>query len=290
MTRRMLTEATPTWQDFIDGWEIFREPIICAAIAGAVLGFLSIYVVMRRMVFVSAAITQSAGLGVALSFWLEIVAERHIDPIIGAALLALGTTLVLLLNPDRLGLTREAVLGVVFALSGGAAVWLGARISQEAHDIQAILFGTAVLVRSFDLHVIAVCAAVLMAIHVWLFRALTFTSFDPTAAKVQGLPVVLLQGFVLLSIGLMVGVSARALGAMPVFAMSTLPAMVTLTLRLNFRTAFVVATAVGAVSGVGGYVLSFFTDSPVGASQTLFAVLLIVLTTALGAFRKRLRV
>ncbi|MBW2524168.1 MAG: metal ABC transporter permease, partial [Deltaproteobacteria bacterium] len=229
---------SPTLADFVAAWELFRDPMICAAAAGLVLGYLSVFVVLRRMVFVSAAVTQSAGLGVALAFYAEIHWAMHIEPIYGAALLALAATLVMLLDPARLHLTRESLLGLVFAATGGAAVLVGDRIAQEAHDIQAILFGTAVLVRPIDLRVIAAAGSVTLLLHLWWFRGLTFASFDPVSARVQGLPVRLLHGVVLVSIGLMVGAAARALGALPVFALSTLPAMAALLLGLRLHAAF----------------------------------------------------
>ena len=82
----------PTLADLIAAWDLFRDPMVCGAIAGAVLGYLSVYVLLRRMVFVSAAVTQSAGLGVALSFYAGIHWGLAIDPIAGAALLSLATT------------------------------------------------------------------------------------------------------------------------------------------------------------------------------------------------------
>src|SRR5690606_35795146 len=122
-----------------------------------VLGFLSVYVVLRRMVFVSAAVTQGAGLGVAVSFYAGIywLADAHAgdgpgtwllvqllgDPGHAAVLAALLVAWLLVLDPGRTGLSREAVLGLVYAFTGGAAVLVGSRITQEAHDIQSILFG-----------------------------------------------------------------------------------------------------------------------------------------------------
>ena len=257
--------------DFLAAWELFRDPLLCALAAGVVLGFLSVYIVLRRMVFVSAAVTQSAGLGVALAFYGEIHLGLTLEPIYVAAALALGATLLLLLDPQKLHLTRESVLGLVFAATGGAAVLVGDRIAQEAHDIQAILFGTAVLVRPLDLRVVLVVGAVVMALHLWWLRGFVLASFDPVAARVQGLPVALLQGLLLVSIGLAVGTTARALGALPVFALSTLPAMAALLLGCGLRLAFLVATLLGALAGVGGYLLAFFLRFPVGASQTATA-------------------
>ena len=278
----MDASAAMTWKDFFDAFELFKDPIYCAAAAGFVLGFLGVYVLLRRMVFVSAAVTQSAGLGVALAFYSGIHLGFEFDPIYGAIALSLATTALLLADPQpRLGITRESVLGLAFALSGGAAVVVGAKIAQEANEISAILFGTAVLVRPEDLKAVLLVGAFVTVIHFWAFRGLAFATFDPGAARVQRLPVTALSAVILLSIGLMVGVSARALGALPVFAFSTLPATAALLIsRRRMRLTFLLAALGGAVAGVGGYLLAFFKELPVGASQTVVAAALVPLALA----------
>src|SRR3954454_21553540 len=115
----MDADALPhaTWSAFAGGWDIFRAPLLCALVAGAVLGFLGVFVVLRRMVFVSAGVTQSAGLGVALAFYADIHLGLHLDPLVGAAALSLIATLALSLDSGRiLKLPRESLLGLVFAL------------------------------------------------------------------------------------------------------------------------------------------------------------------------------
>lgn len=270
----------PTFADFLGAWELFRDPVLCGAVAGAVLGFLGVYVVLRRMVFVSAALTQTAALGVAIAFYAGIHLGVNVDPIWGAALLTLLATALLALDPSRLHLTRESMLGLLFALAGGATVLVGDRITQEAHDIQAILFGTAVLVRPLDLHVVLLGGAVTTLIHLWWFRGLTFASFDPVTARVQGLPVGLLQTLVLVSIGVMVGVTARALGALPVFAFTTLPAISALLVAPSLPIAFGLASLLGAVGGAGGYLAAFLWQLPVGASQTVVLALMVLAAAA----------
>ena len=279
-------ELGPNWATFVAAWELFRDPMLCGLVAGTALGFLSVYVFARRMVFVSAAISQSAALGVALAFYVDIHLSLELEPIVGAVALSLAATMVLLVDPERLGLTREALLGVVFATTGGAAVLVGDGIAQEAHDIQAILFGTAVLVRRFDLWAIIVLSGALVAMHLWWFRGVAFANFDPIAAKVQGLPVRSLQAFLLLSVGLMVGASARALGAVPVFALSTLPAIAAMLFGLRLSAAFAVAALVGGVSGFGGYALSFFWELPVGATQASVAAAFVALGLVVSVLRR----
>ncbi|HEX5747526.1 MAG TPA: metal ABC transporter permease [Archangium sp.] len=267
---------TTTWAQFWDAYELFRDPMLCALIAGSVLGFLSVYVVLRRMVFVSAAVTQSAGLGVALAFYVDIHLGLHVAPTLGAVGLSLLATLLLMTEPTRLRISRESLLGLAYAFTGGASILVGDRISQEAHDIQGILFGTAVLVEQEQLIAVAVVGALTLLFHLWWFRGLTFASFDRTGAMVQGLPVRALDAVLMISIGLMVGVSARALGALPVFAFSTLSAIAALVLDLRLPWTFLLATLAGAISGLGGYLFAYFYNFPVGGSQTVLASALVV--------------
>jgi zinc transport system permease protein len=277
------------WEQFQASFDLFRDPVLCALIAGGVLGFLSVYVVLRRMVFVSAAVTHSAGLGVALAFFAEIHLGTHVDPTVGATVLALLATLLLMAEPSRLRLSRESMLGLAFAFAGGAAVLVGDRIAQEAHDIQGILFGTAVLVTPEQLAAVVGVGAAVLLIHLWWFRGFTFASFDRVGARVQGLPVRLLDAVLMISIGVMVGVSARALGALPVFAFSTLSAIAALVLDLRLGWTFLLATLVGCVSGVGGYLFAFFYDFPVGGSQTVFASVLVLLAVLARGVRGLVR-
>jgi zinc transport system permease protein len=269
-------DETPTWSAFLASWELFRDPMLCAGVAGAALGFLGVFIVLRRMVFVSAGVTQSAAVGVALAFYAEIHLGFHIDPLFGAAALALIATQIVSIDTRALPVPRETVLGLIYALAGGGAVLLSDRISQEAHDIEAILFGSAVLVRPFDLRMVIGSALFVAVVLVWSMRGLVFASFDPDAARVQGLPVRLLNAALFVCVGLMVGVSARALGALPVFAFTVAPAAAALMLGLRLPLTFALAAALGGIAGVAGYVVAFFYQFPVGGSQTVLVSLFFV--------------
>jgi zinc transport system permease protein len=280
--------STPTFAGFLAAWPLFRDPVLCALIAGAVLGFLGVYIVLRRMIFVSVAVTQASALGVALAFFCEIHLGISLDPIAGAITFALLSTVVLSIDPRSFRLPHESLLGFAFAVTGGATILIEDRIVQEAHDIHSILFGSAVLVRPVDLMAVAITGALVMLLHLIAIRGIVFATFDPDAARVQGLPVRLLSAFLLASIGAMAGVAARALGALPVFALGTLPALAALLLGISLRWAFVLATIGGAAAGALGYLFAYFFEFPVGGSQTAVASLMLVLAfIARGVLRLR---
>lgn len=267
---------TPSLTDFIAGWELFRDPILCGLFAGAALGMLGVFIVLRRMVFISAALSQAAGLGVALSFYAQIhlgLAGFLVDPRLGALILTLLGAAMLRLEP-RGRLTREGMLGLAYLVAAAGTLMVGTRISQEAHDIQAILFGTGVLVRPSDTTWVLVSAALVFGMVIWWRRGLVFASFDPDGARVRGLPTTLLSLAILGAIALMVSIATRALGALPVFAFSILPAIAAIALAPSPTVALILAACFGALGGVGGYMLAFFGQFPVGASQTLVCAVL----------------
>jgi zinc transport system permease protein len=283
-----MPEPTPTWAEFWGGLDLFLDPILCGAAAGLTLGLIGVYVVLRRMVFVSAAITHSAGLGVALSFYgqIHLGLGQLANPFAGAFVFGMGSTLLLVLRSERAPLTHEALIGLVFIFASGAALLVGDRISQESHDIHAVIFGTAVMVSKADLYTTLAVGAAMLLMHLWLLRGMVFASFDPESARVQGLPVRLLDALLLLSIGLMVSVTTRALGAMPVFAFSVLPAMTALSLCRRIAVVFVLAAVFGCLSAVLGYLGSFFYRFPVGASQTVVAALFAGAGMVVGRLRR----
>jgi zinc transport system permease protein len=278
-----LPEAS--WSDFVASWSLFRAPILCAMVAGAALGYLSVFIVLRRMVFVTAALTQSAGLGIAMAFFVQIHWAWPAGPTTGAVGASLMAAALLSLPAERLYLTRDSVLALLWLAAAAGAVLLGDRIAQEAHDLAAILFGTAVLVRTSDLVLVSVVGLPILALAVLSTRRLVFAGFDPDGARVQGVPVRLLELGLLLGLSLVVSVSTRALGALPVFAFSVLPGLAALLATTRLDRAFPAACVAGIVAGGGGYLMAFFGNLPVGASQTAIAVVLVVLALPVRLLR-----
>ncbi len=269
----------PTLGDFFAAWELFRDPVIAGVIAGITLGVLGVYIVLRRMVFVSAALSEAAGLGVALAFYAQIalgVTGVLADPLVVATALTLATTLVIALLREGGWVSRESVLGWIYLAGAAGALLVGTRIQQEAHDIAAILFGTAVLVTPADLLKLAVIAGLVLAVQVAGGRGFRFASFDPDGARVRGLPVRLLDAVLFISIAMMVSFATRVLGALPVFAFSVLPAMAAILVAPSVRVALGLAALFGAFAGGAGYIAAFLHGWPVGASQAAVAGAMVI--------------
>lgn len=267
------------FETFLSAREIWEVPLAASIVAGALLGALGVYVVLRRTVFVSAALTQVSTLGLVLTLLVEervhIESEHATEQLAVAILFSVAGALVLgALRPRRL--PAEATVGAAWVTASALVVLGVSQLVHAAHDLGGMVFGNAVAVPAGDLAVIVVVAAVCTAVHLVFAKELAFASFDPETAQALGLRVKLWDALLFLTIGLAIPVTARALGALPVFAFLTLPAAAALLLKVGFRPAFAVAAGLGVLAAGGGYVLSWIWEIPTGATMVALAALFLV--------------
>ncbi len=273
---------------FFAGWELFGMPALAGAIAGGTLGLVGVYVVLRRLVFLSAAVSQAAAFGVACAFYVHAnlaVAHAAAHHTLGATIFTTLAVLPFALERGKPSARRDSVLGAIFLAGAAGTLALGTRIVQELQDIQTILFGSAVAVLPEDFNMLAAVAVGMFLLHVWWWRGFAAVSFDREGAKVRGMPVLLLDVVLFLSLALAISASTQVLGALPTFAFSVLPAMAAIQVARNVQASLVLAVVFGAISGFAGYLAAFLFELPVGASQTLVALAVVVLVSVPAVIR-----
>lgn len=266
---------------FSEFWTLFWPSITASILAAVVSGLLGFFVVLRRVAFVSAALGQVSGLGVALGFYVGSVfgLDPHgptplwLDPVVMALVLSGGVSMLLALVSRVQRTSPESA--VAFAYLSAAALALLAlaspRIVQEAHEVGDLLFGSTVAVRQEHLVELLLVTLGVALFLLFFFKDLLFVSFDRETARTLGLPVLKLELFLNLFIGIAVAVATRAIGALPVFGFLVLPAGAALLAAQ--RTSWILALSVlGATSAaLGGFFLSFKYNLPTGPMMVVCA-------------------
>jgi len=270
-----MDDATSLAQ-FFEAWGLFRDPVLAGTVAGAVLGWMGVSVVLGRMVFLSAALSQAAGLGVVAALWVGGGLGIVLSPWVGALVLT-GSAALLLAGRTRGFWSREAWLALVYLGGAAGTLAIGSRVVGEIHDVQTLLFGSAVAVRPGDLRVLLWVLVPLWVLQAWWARGLRLALFRPESAAVRGLPVRGLQVVTLLSLTLCLSLATRVIGALPVFAFSVLPATAAVALAPSMAWAQWGALLAGGLSGFLGYLLAYLWSLPVGPTQTLVALTLALL-------------
>lgn len=262
---------------FLDAYFLWRDPLAAAAVAAALCGYLGVFVVLRRVAFVSAALSQISGLGVALSFYLGsfLGVDPHgetpwyLSPALFALVLSCVASVALGLPARARRVNPESVVALAYLAASASVVLVLAspRIVQEAHEVGELLFGNAVAVREEHLVELAVAALAIGLVHVVLFKDFVFVSFDPETARSVGYPVTRLDIVLNLTLAVAVALATRAIGTLPVFAFLVLPAGAALLWSQRLRVVVVLSVGIALVAAALGYYLSFVYQLPTGPTM-----------------------
>lgn len=280
-------------EDLVAGWPLFADAVFAGVAAGALLGGLGTFVLLGRMVFFSAALAQVASFGVAAGLVARARLGGGPDAAslgpLGAALrgaaaplgawLATAAAAALLALQARLGPRRlEAALGLMFAAGGAGTLIVACDPAADLHDVQNLLFGSAVAVPPAARRWMIALALGLLLPTAALLPALGEAWTDPQGARVRQVPVRTLHAWIFLALSVAISACTQVLGALPVFALSVAPALLAAATCRTLAATFFVAAATGAAAGAGGYALAFACDWPVGATQAALAVALAALS------------
>lgn len=272
-------------------WEViwlFRESIAGSLLIAIGCSVLGVYVVLRRVVFVGAALAQLASAGTALALFLA-SAGVTLGVLTHRVTLTAGATLAGVvffgLRRHRRVVPSDAVLGAIFASAGAASVLLVA--GTPAADIQELFFGGDVLfVTNGQLARIALVVVAATATHVACFQPFVFVSFDSEMAASLGYRTRLWNLLLFLTFGGVIAVSMDVVGVLLTFAYLVLPGIVGLLLGTRMGTMFFSSVATGVTGTLAGFVISIQADLPTGS--TIIATLT-ALTVAVWGWSRLVR-
>jgi zinc transport system permease protein len=269
--------------DFWAGRELWLEPMIAGVLAGAILGYIGVFVVLKRMVFVSAALSEISGVGVAFAFYVG--ALTGIDPHSHAGVpipleptwyslsFACLAAALFSLRPGHRKLAPETIVGLGYIIASALvlAILNSPRIAQEAHAVGDILFGNAVTVPRSQIYALLAASVAVLVAHGLFFKELLFVSYDPETAVVQGVGVFRYEVLLNLCTAVVISVATRAVGALPVFAFTVIPAAAALMLSERMRSTIALAVLFGVVAAAVGYYVSWIEQLPTGATMVVVA-------------------
>jgi zinc transport system permease protein len=270
---------------FLDALPILQNGIVASLLVALLSAFLGVYVILKRMVFVSAALSQISSLGVAVAFLITSLLGHHAGEVRSGFLSGPGLTALLFAccaagllarQMTEKKITRESILGIGYILPAGLILLILDALRAEAHEIENILFGNTVFVPSEQLLVLALTTVLVMLVHLLLYREFIFISLDPETAQASGLKTGLLNQLLFLTIALTISVSIMSVGALPVFAFMVIPASAALLLTNHLKSAFLLSVGFGVSAAVVGFYLSFLFSLPTGPTMLSTAALFLL--------------
>jgi ABC-type Mn2+/Zn2+ transport system permease subunit len=274
--------------------EPFTVPFMGRALAelallAVICGPVSVFVFIRRLSFVSDALTHTVFPGVVIGFL-----AGGIEGIVAGALVAGVVTAVVLTLLTRGGaLSDDASTAVVLTAMFSIGVALVSRRSSYTSDLTTFLFGRILTVTTRQLAETAVLAVVILGLLLIGARALIFRTFDPAGAAAAGYRIAWLDLWLNIIVALVVVAAVRAVGTVLVVALLVVPAAAARMVTARLVGMAAIGTVLILLAGSGGLLASWTASVDYGISLTsasavvLLLVLAYLLLLPLGLLRVR---
>lgn len=245
----------------------FVRALLAVALSGATCACLGAYVVLRRMAFVSTAVTHSILPGVVGALLLGC------SPYLGALVAALLTAAGAAWLASRQGTSEDSAVGVMLSVmfAGGVALM---QFANSWRDFAGLLFGSVVSVGGEDLLVIGSTAALVLAGLRALHKELELASVDEEYAALLGARPALMRAVLLGLVALGSVACVRLVGALLTTALFVIPAATGVLLGRTVPQVMAWGAGCALLGGVGGLYLSYHAPAvPSGAGIVLCCAL-----------------
>ena len=245
---------------------LFRDALYGALVIGVACSALGVYVVLRRIVFVGAALAQLSSAGIALALWLGGVGiglfGLSAHPV-ALSLLVTLTGALFFAEGGRGRLPGDALIGATYAVAAAAGILLVAKAAHgEAHDI--FLQGNILGITQADTLVLLAVTVPILLLHTVLYKEFLFVSFDRETARTLGYRVGRWNLLLYLTLGLVITFAMQFAGVLLVFNFLVLPAVTGLLVARSMAGTFAVAIGAGLAATLVGFTLSVPLDLPTG--------------------------
>ncbi len=256
---------------------VFHEPFLQVAlvgsvIVGAVCAYLGVSVVLRRVVFVGAALAQVSSAGVGLAMY------AGKNPSLLSLVLTMGGVAAFSLKSRDKRMTQESYIGIGYAIAAALAVLFVAKSAQGEGHLLDVLSGDILTVTPAQVWLMAGVGAAVFVLHTAFYKQFLYSAFDPETAHASGFRAGWWDLFFFLMLGAVIAFSIRLAGTLLVFAFLVVPAVTALLLARSLARVRVIAVVTAILADIVGVYASVRLDLPMGPTivAVMFAVLLCV--------------
>jgi zinc transport system permease protein len=244
-------------------YDFIQNALAAAILASIACGIIGVYVVVKKIVFISGGIAHASFGGVGLSYYLGI------DPIIGVIPFSLASALVMGTVSKKSKIPEDSAIGILWSLGMALGVIFVYLSEGYTSDLMYYLFGNILMVLNSDLYLMLALDVIIVGAVYLLYKEFLALCFDEEFTTVQGLPTQKLYLLLLCIIALTIVVLIKVVGIILVIALLTIPASLSRKFTHNLPRMMLISVFIGTLISITGIVLSSLLDVPSGATIIL---------------------
>lgn len=249
-------------------YEFMKNALLAIILASIACGIIGVFIVVKRIVFISGGIAHASFGGIGLGYFLGI------NPVWGIIPFSIISALIMGLVSKRTNkIPEDTAIGIIWALGMSLGIIFIGLSPGYAPDLFSYLFGSILTVTTTDLVVMLILDLVIIKVVFLFYKEFLALSFDDEFATVIGVPTMKLYLLLLCLIALTIVVLVRVVGIILVIALLTIPAAISKQISTNLKKMMFVSIFVSAVFGVIGLILSYQLNLASGATIVMVSVI-----------------
>jgi zinc transport system permease protein len=240
-----------------------QNAIIAALLVSVACGIVGSYVVVKKIVSISGAISHAAFGGVGLGFFIGI------NPIIAAIPFSILSAVSIGLINERVKISEDTAIGVLWSVGMAIGVIFINLTPGYAPDLFSYLFGNILTVPPSDLILMLILDVVIIFIVFLFYKEFLAVSFDPEFSKVIGVPSEIVYILLLCIVALSVVVLIKVVGVILVIALLSIPAAISRQMTNKLKNMMFLSVILGIILTMVGLWLSYIFNLASGATIVL---------------------
>ena len=254
-------------------YPFFQRALLAVGIISVAVALIGVYIMSRRMVFISGGITHACFGGLGLGYWLGV------SPIAMAAVAAVAGSLGVEWLTARRRVRSDSAIAVIWAVGMALGILFIFMTSGYVPELNSFLFGNVLTVTGSDLWWFAGFTALLVGVFALFFRTIVAVSFDPDFATVSGLPVRLVNYAMTVFVAVAIVLTIRLVGIMLLISLLSLPPMIAETRLRKFSSIIYASVGIALLGGIGGLFIAYWLNVPASATIVLLLVLFYIIAS-----------
>jgi zinc transport system permease protein len=230
---------------------------------GATCAFLSVFVVLRRLAFVSQGVSHAAFGGVAVAVLLGM------NPFAGGMVFALGTALSIGGVSRRRNWVEDSSIGIFLVVAMALGLLVLSLKKGSTANLFGYLFGSILSILPGDLPWMIGLAVAVFVFLLAFIKEYYFYVFDESMARISGIPVDFLYFGLLVVLAVTIVVGIKLAGVILITALLVIPGAAARLVTTNVVALFVLSVLNGVVSVAVGLTTAYLFDLSPGASIVL---------------------
>jgi len=253
-------------------YEFMRNALLAGLLASFICGIIGVFVILKRIVFISGGIAHSSFGGIGLGYLLGL------NPTLTTLLFSIISALSIGFVSRRTKLHEDTAIGILWTVGMSLGIVFVGLSKGFAPDLFGYLFGNILAVTFSDIVLMLVLSIAIILTIALFFKEFLILSFDEEFGGAVGVPTEMLYLLLLCLVALTVVILMKVVGLVLVIAFLTIPAATSKFLTNDLKKMMLISTLLGALSVILGLWFSYSFDIASGAMIVLTSAGIFLLT------------